>query len=316
MGKAVDIQFNDGTYEISGNAPKNLPALRAIRDKFYINYLKAEEGWSIPSKKNNYRMEPIGNGKDESYSWIHMDVTLFETSYLADALFTKEQNSIIGKSILDLANELGFKDMCACSGGFTSNSTNNTPGSSGNCEDRFSKVGPIILKHEGGYVNHPADKGGPTNKGITLATWKQYAKEDVGVENPNLENLKQITDEQATIIYRKRYWEPKRFCEIKDERVSLMFYDWTITSGGAVREVQKLLKNEFNQNIESDGGMGPLTVNAINDVEDQDKLLNKIAEIRKQYYTDLTYTNGKKNAQDEFLNGWLNRVDKCLEFKP
>ncbi|MET3038358.1 glycosyl hydrolase 108 family protein [Chryseobacterium sp. NRRL B-14859] len=315
MGKAVDIQFNDGTYEISGKVDKNLKSLRAIRDKFYINYLKAEEGWSIPSKKNNYRMEPIGMGKDESYSWIHVDVTLFEATYLADSFFTKEQNSIIGKSIVDLANELGLKDICACSGGFTS-STNNTQGILGSCENRFSKVAPIILKHEGGYVNHPADKGGPTNKGITLATWKQYAKEDVGIENPTLENLKQITDEQATIIYRKRYWEPKMFCEIKDERVSLMFYDWTITSGGAVRQMQKLLKNEFQQDIEPDGGMGPLTVKAINNVEDQNKLLNRIAEIRKQYYTDLTYTNGKKNEQDQFLTGWLNRVDKCLEFKP
>lgn len=187
--------------------------------------------------------------------------------------------------------------------------------SEGICDDRFKKIAPIILKHEGGYVNHPADKGGATNKGITFATWKQYAKVDVNTE-PTLENLKKITDDQATIIYRKRYWEPKGFCKINDERVSLMIYDWTITSRGAIKQVQRLLKKEFNQNIDDDGGIGPLTINAINDVEDQDKLLTRIAETRKKYYTNLTFTDGKKNDQDIFLVGWHNRVDDCLKFKP
>jgi len=131
-----------------------------------------------------------------------------------------------------------------------------------------------------------------------------------------LDNLKAITDEQATKIYRKRYWEPKGFCRVEDERVSLMIYDWTITSGGAAKQVQRLLKNEFAQEIDDDGNIGSLTIDAINNVEDQDKLLQRIAEIRKQYYTDLTFTDGKKNSQQVFLQGWLNRVDDCLEFKP
>lgn len=95
-----------------------------------------------------------------------------------------------------------------------------------------------------------------------------------------------------------------------------MIYDWTITSGGAVKQVQRLLKGEFNQDIKDDGGMGPLTIDAINYVENQDELLKRLAEIRKQYYTNLTFTDGKKNSQDIFLKGWLNRVDDCLKFKP
>jgi len=117
MGKAVDIQFNEGSYEISGKVERNLKPLKGIRDKFYIKYLKAEEGWSIPSKKNNYRLEPIGTGKDESYSWIHMDVSLFETDYLKNSYFAKEQNSVIGKSIVTMAEELGYKNLCNCMGG-------------------------------------------------------------------------------------------------------------------------------------------------------------------------------------------------------
>ena len=76
-----------------------------------------------------------------------------------------------------------------------------------------------------------------------------------------------------------------------------MIYDWTITSGGAIKEVQKLLDNQFEQNITIDGSMGTLTVNAINNVADQDKLLKSITKIRKEYYTYLTFTKGI-NTQD------------------
>ena len=31
----------------------------------------------------------------------------------------------------------------------------------------------FILSFEGGFSNHPADKGGATNKGVTIATWRQ-----------------------------------------------------------------------------------------------------------------------------------------------
>mgnify|MGYP005609730243 CR=1 FL=1 len=50
-------------------------------------------------------------------------------------------------------------------------------------------------------------------------------------------------------------------------------------------------------------------------IEDQEKFLNRIAEIRKQYYTDLTFTKGVKNSQVVFLKGWHNRVDDCLNIK-
>ena len=33
-------------------------------------------------------------------------------------------------------------------------------------------LAPFILSWEGGFGNHPADRGGATNKGVTIATWK------------------------------------------------------------------------------------------------------------------------------------------------
>ena len=82
-----------------------------------------------------------------------------------------------------------------------------------------------------------------------------------------MDNLKKLSDDDATKIYLKRYWEPKGFCKIKDECVSLMIYDWTITSGGAIKQVQKLLVNDFGQKITIDGGIGDQTINSINNCQ-------------------------------------------------
>ncbi|EJL62015.1 glycosyl hydrolase 108 family protein [Flavobacterium sp. CF136] len=322
QGKAIDIQFSKGEWQIRNAVEKNLKALEDIRDSFYIKYLGAQKNWP---DKNLFSTEPIGllyypDGSlrfDYTFSWLHVDVRQFESIYLEDKYFCKNANGLNGKSILQFAKEAGFDKICTClaSKAVVVNTNVNTTKQACSCEDKFKKVAPIILKHEGGYVNHPSDKGGPTNKGITEATWNKYALSDTNNE-PTLENLKKITDDDATKIYWKRYWEPKGFCKIVDERVSLMIYDWTITSGGAIKQVQKLLVNEFDQKITVDGGIGNETITAINNIQEQDKLLKRISEIRKTYYTDLTYTDGEKNEQDVFLKGWLARVDDCLNFKP
>lgn len=320
QGKAIDIQFSKNGAEIRGPVRANLQKLRDIRDEFYIKYLGAQEEWP---NKNLFSVEPIDllyypDGAlryDHTFSWLHIDVRQFESIYLEDNYFCKSLIDLNGKSIIQLAREAGFENTCKCFNTYANNTAKNSSKKSFSCEDKFKKVASIILKHEGGYVNHPSDKGGATNKGITLSTWKKYAMSDTNNE-PTIENLKQLTDEDATEIYRRRYWEPRGFCNINDERVSLMVYDWTITSGGAIKQVQKLLVKEFGQKITIDGGIGNQTVTAINSVEDQDKLLKKLSEIRKKYYTDLTYTDGEKNDQDVFLKGWLDRVDDCLKFNP
>lgn len=177
--------------------------------------------------------------------------------------------------------------------------------------DNFSKLSAIILKHEGGYSNRVADKGGPTNHGIAWNTWKKYAKEDLGID-PTLPNLKKITAEQAEVIYRKRYWEVSGFNDIKDPKLALMAYDWSITSGGAGKEIQKLLNNEFGHKLAVDGAIGPDTISAMNSVSDSGKLTNSIAKVRVAYYKHLVDVNPSNKAN---IDGWLNRVNDCLKFK-
>ncbi|EFC8585476.1 hypothetical protein CRK35_005186, partial [Escherichia coli] len=172
------------------------------------------------------------------------------------------------------------------------------------CRELFSKISSVILRHEGGYVNDPNDRGGETNMGITIATWRAYAPIDLGIEATS-STLRNMTKEQAEIIYYNHYWEPKGFCKLENTKVALMVYDWTITSGRAVKQIRKMLHDEYNNRLIVNNIMDDDMIHCINAVENQEQLLSRIAEIRKDYYRSLTITNGEPNAQIKFLNGWI-----------
>ncbi|EPU1239071.1 glycoside hydrolase family 108 protein, partial [Klebsiella pneumoniae] len=176
------------------------------------------------------------------------------------------------------------------------------------CRELFSKISSVILQHEGGYVNDPNDRGGETNMGITIATWRAYAPSDLGIE-ATTNTLRNMTKEQAEIIYYNHYWEPKGFCKLETIKIALMLYDWTITSGRAVTQVRKMLHNEYNINLVVSNTMDDDMIHCINAIEDQEQLLSRIAEVRKEYYRSLTITNGEPNTQVRFLTGWINRVN-------
>ena len=60
----------------------------------------------------------------------------------------------------------------------------------------------MLLKHEGGYVNHPSDPGGITNLGITKRTYDEFHGTNI-----DKEAMRDLTVEDVTPIYRRNYWE-------------------------------------------------------------------------------------------------------------
>jgi hypothetical protein len=99
MGSAADMifKYNNGNSLITKST---MDKLKKIRDDFFIKYLRAVEGWA--GRKNSYRLEPIGTGKDESYDWIHIDVVKFEDTYKKDVFFIKEQSLVMGKKLFNM----------------------------------------------------------------------------------------------------------------------------------------------------------------------------------------------------------------------
>lgn len=119
QGKAIDIQFSKGDWQIRGEQKKNLEPLRDIRDSLYVKYLGAQKEWP---NKNLFSIEPIdllydkkGNVRyDHTFSWIHVDVREFDSAYLDDKYFCKNVTTLNGKSIIQLARESGYENTCSC----------------------------------------------------------------------------------------------------------------------------------------------------------------------------------------------------------
>ena len=89
----------------------------------------------------------------------------------------------------------------------------------------FEQALRLVLKHEGGYVNHPADPGGATNYGITLAVYRQHI-------NPNAtaDDVRRMNIEHAKAIYRKSYWNALG-CDQLPGGVDYAIFDYGVNSG-------------------------------------------------------------------------------------
>lgn len=70
-------------------------------------------------------------------------------------------------------------------------------------KDNFEASLKAVLEHEGGYVNHPRDPGGPTNFGVTKAVYDAYRKQ----KGAKPQSVKHISMEEVRTIYRKQYWD-------------------------------------------------------------------------------------------------------------
>lgn len=156
-----------------------------------------------------------------------------------------------------------------------------------------------VLALEGGWSNDPADPGGPTNRGITLATYAAWRRRQITSQSrPGLvAELRTIPASTVETIYREAYWRAAR-CHVLPAPVALMQFD-TAVNQGPLRAVL-ILQEALDVTI--DGEIGPRTLAAVL-AADQIALLKAIAAIRRRRYRQT------RNFA-RFGRGWLNRVER------
>lgn len=159
----------------------------------------------------------------------------------------------------------------------------------------------FILSFEGGFVNHPNDKGGATNKGVTIATWKKQGYDKDGDEDIDVDDLKLISNEDAVnVILRPHYWNRWKADQIHSQSLANILVDWVWGSGVyGITIPQKML------GVKPDGVVGPKTIAALN-ATDYEDFFNKIKARRVQFFKDIV---AKDPSQSVFLNGWLRRLN-------
>jgi lysozyme family protein len=150
----------------------------------------------------------------------------------------------------------------------------------------FEEIIERVLEHEGGYVNDPKDPGGETNFGIA-----KRSHPDVDIKN--------LTKEQATEIYKKEYWDKNRVGELPTH-LKYIYFDMCVNMGRkrAGRIVQRAANNK-GHNLVVDGVLGPVTLGKISNVE-----LERVRAFRVKYYADLVT---KKPDLEKFYFGWFRR---------
>lgn len=155
---------------------------------------------------------------------------------------------------------------------------------------RFERCLHIVLAWEGGFSNNPADPGGATNFGITLATLQAHRQKKVTAED-----VKAMTVEEAGAIYRKNYWDFVRGDELPPG-VDLILFDEAVNQGPghAIKDLQHSI------GVGVDGVFGPATLQHV-EQSDPVAIVHSIDDLRERFYRGLRtfHTFGK---------GWLNRL--------
>ena len=159
----------------------------------------------------------------------------------------------------------------------------------------------FTLGNEGGYVNHPADPGGATNFGIIQRNLDRWNGTHPELGFPG--DVKDLTKEQAQVIYRADYW---RWDEISAPAIAIKLFDIGVNcgTGTSIKLLQKAVNTLANPPIDVDGKLGPGTLGTANGLPPA-VLMQAICQVQKSYYQSIVDRN---SSQSVFLKGWLARA--------
>jgi len=170
-------------------------------------------------------------------------------------------------------------------------------------QEQIKYILAAIIKSEGGYVDHPNDKGGPTKYGITIATLSNYRAR---LCTP-LDVMELSTREAEEIYYHSYYIKP----EI--HKIPEIYQHFVLDSAinhGQKRAIKILQLELIEQGFPAvaDGIIGKETIGCCNRVAEKvgTEFINGLIERRKKFYQSIVKNNP---SQSRFLDGWINRAN-------
>jgi lysozyme family protein len=173
--------------------------------------------------------------------------------------------------------------------------------------ENFERIVEGVRKYEGGYVNHPNDRGGPTNMGITKPFYAKYL--GVPASLISTEMIQSLTWPYAKMMYYKNIWLENGLDQLPEYLQEVMM-NYIVISGPAraIPHLQRFV------GAKPDGEIGPNTLNAIK---------NKV----KEYPSERLFVNAfihdimrffigivqGRASQIVFLKGWFNRFSQYYQ---
>lgn len=169
-----------------------------------------------------------------------------------------------------------------------------------------------VIDREGGYSDHPADRGGKTRWGVTEA---------VARANGYVGDMRHFSRAAATVIYRRVYWARPGYDRVAERApdIAAELFDTGVNMGPGVATgfLQRAL-NALNRgardypDIALDGRIGPKTLAALDGFighrgrAGEAVLLKAMEALQGERYLSLAES---RPANEAFLYGWLaNRL--------
>jgi lysozyme family protein len=170
-----------------------------------------------------------------------------------------------------------------------------------------------LIEREGGYVNHPSDRGGPTKYGITEAVARAHGFAGA---------MRDLPREEAAAVYKRLYWFRPNFDQVakRSAAVAGELFDTGVNMGPAVaatflqRALSALNRDRKDYgDLVPDGRIGPATLDALDTFlklrgkgPGEEVLLRALDALQGERYIRLAE---RRPANEAFLYGWLaNRI--------
>lgn len=157
--------------------------------------------------------------------------------------------------------------------------------------ERFEQALAAVLKHEGGYVNHPDDPGGATNQGVTQTTYDNWRS----ARDLARRSVQYIEAEEVSAIYRTLYWNNVGGNYLPSG-LDYATFDYGVHSGPskAVKDLQRVV------GAPSDGRVGPITLEAVGQFDTREAIKQLCAR-RGSFLQALKHFK-------TFGRGWMRRL--------
>lgn len=167
-----------------------------------------------------------------------------------------------------------------------------------------------LIEREGGFVDHPADRGGPTRYGITMSTLYRWRGRPV-----NIDEVRELSIDEARQIYAQLYFFGPRLDHLP-EALQAVALDGVVLhgEGKGISLVQEALNNvlEASTPLKLDGLIGPKTAAAARAavrLYPPHVIIGELIGLRADFVRRIVE---RDPSQAVFLDGWLARLGALM----
>ena len=165
----------------------------------------------------------------------------------------------------------------------------------------------LVLRHEGGWADHPKDPGGATKFGISLRYLQglKAAGDLNGDGVVDTADVRGLSVEDAAAIYKRDWWDRHGYAQLADPvAVKLMDLAVNMGAGRAHRLLQRAVNGLAVGKIAVDGVLGPQTLAAANALP-ADRVVAALRRQAEAFYLQLIAARPELAV---FRRGWISRA--------